>query len=113
MILGEKVRYIRKTNELNQKEFADRIGVSQGTLSDIERGICSPSYETIMALHKAFKCDLNWLFNNEGQAIENDLITMNVAAEEKRLLENIRALPNVEKNELIEIVKLKLRKLNP
>lgn len=53
MNLGEKVRYIRKSNELNQKEFANRIRVSQGTLSDIERGVCLPSCETIMAFKRS------------------------------------------------------------
>jgi transcriptional regulator with XRE-family HTH domain len=28
--LGEKNKYIRKTNQMSQKEFGDRIGVSQG-----------------------------------------------------------------------------------
>ncbi|WP_080831942.1 helix-turn-helix domain-containing protein [Cohnella massiliensis] len=60
MNLGEKVRTIRKSHELNQKEFALKIGVSQGTLSDIERGVCLPSCETIIALKNTFQCDLNW-----------------------------------------------------
>ncbi|QJD85005.1 helix-turn-helix domain-containing protein [Cohnella herbarum] len=43
---------------MNQKEFAVRIGVLQGTLSDIERGVCLPSWETIIALRGRFNCDL-------------------------------------------------------
>ncbi|MBW5448227.1 helix-turn-helix domain-containing protein [Cohnella sp. CFH 77786] len=61
--LGEKVRFIRKSNELNQKEFSVRIGISQGTLSDIERGVCLPSCETIIALRNKFKCELTWLLS--------------------------------------------------
>lgn len=38
MKLGGKIKYIRKSNQMYQKEFAYSIAVSQGTLSDIERG---------------------------------------------------------------------------
>lgn len=107
MNLGEKVRFIRKSNELNQKEFSVRIGVSQGTLSDIERGVCLPSCETIIALRSKFKCDLNWLLTYD---VESTSVQTNVSNEELELLDSIRSLPIREKNELFEIIHIKLKK---
>ena len=106
--LGEKVKYIRKTNQLNQKEFADRIGVSQGTLSDIERGNCYPSCETIIALKKAFKCDLNWLIDEEsGSAFDHGLFHVSFSQEEISIIELLRTLPAIEKDELLQIANIK------
>ncbi|MBB3111775.1 transcriptional regulator with XRE-family HTH domain [Paenibacillus phyllosphaerae] len=108
MNLGEKVRFIRKSNDLNQKEFALRVGVSQGTLSDIERGVCLPSCETISALRIKFNCDLNWLLDEEGTDSSSTQTT--ITNEELKLLDSIRSLPPREKEELLEIIHIKLRK---
>lgn len=108
MNLGEKVRTIRKSHELNQKEFALKIGVSQGTLSDIERGVCLPSCETIIALKNTFQCDLNWLLSDYDESFFQT--PSYISSEELKLLTSIRALPAQEKNELYEIIEIKMRK---
>lgn len=112
MNLGEKVRYIRKSNELNQKEFADRIGVSQGTLSDIERGVCLPSCETIAALKSVFRSDLNWLLSEDeiNEDSEQPSFHTTLSNEELKLLDSFRSLPSQEKVELLEIIQIKLKK---
>ena len=107
MNLGEKVRTIRKSHELNQKEFALKIGVSQGTLSDIERGVCLPSCETIIALKNTFQCDLNWLLSDDESFSPTPTY---ISSEELKLLTRIRALPAQEKKELYEIIDIKMRK---
>lgn len=105
---GEKVRYIRKSNDLNQKEFAVRIGISQGTLSDIERSVCLPSYETIIALKGRFSCDLNWLLMND--AINSTSNQASLTDDELQLIDSIRFLPMREKRELVEIIHIKIKK---
>lgn len=45
--LGDRIRLIRKTNRLNQTEFSNMIGISQGTLSELEQDKYNPSLETI------------------------------------------------------------------
>ncbi|GIO15903.1 hypothetical protein J19TS2_54580 [Cohnella xylanilytica] len=108
MNLGDKVRTIRKSHELNQKEFALKIGVSQGTLSDIERGVCLPSCETIIALKNTFQCDLNWLLSDD---VSFSPTPTYISSEELKLLTSIRALPAQEKKELYEIIEIKMRKV--
>jgi len=49
--IGERIKRVRKINELNQIEFSKIIGVSQGTLSEIEQDKYFPSTETIMAIY--------------------------------------------------------------
>ncbi|MDQ0092081.1 transcriptional regulator with XRE-family HTH domain [Paenibacillus anaericanus] len=61
--IGDKVKAIRLQHELNQIAFADKIGISQGRLSEIEQGKTKPSAETLKELRKKFNVDLNWLFD--------------------------------------------------
>ena len=53
-MIGDKVKAIRKKNYLNQIDFAGVIGISQGRLSEIERGKTKPSAETLNELRKSF-----------------------------------------------------------
>ncbi|MFM9327995.1 helix-turn-helix domain-containing protein [Paenibacillus mesotrionivorans] len=64
--IGAKIRILRKQLNLNQNDFAETIGISQGRLSEIEQGKTRPSAETLYELRKRFNIDLNWLFD-EGQ----------------------------------------------
>lgn len=63
--IGDKVKFIRLQNKLNQIIFAEKIGISQGRLSEIEQGKTKPSAETIKELRKEFNVDLNWLFDED------------------------------------------------
>ena len=63
--LGKRLKYIRKQNSLTQIEFAQQIGVSQGTLSDLEKDKCKPSVDTLISLRVNLDVDLNWLLTGE------------------------------------------------
>ena len=43
MTLGERVKVVRKNNNLNQTLFAESIGISQTHVSKIEKDIENPS----------------------------------------------------------------------
>ena len=50
---------LRADRELTQEAVADRIGISQKYLSELERGQKSPSWETLVAIaHKGFDIKL-------------------------------------------------------
>ncbi|WP_409347341.1 helix-turn-helix domain-containing protein [Paenibacillus sp. MBLB4367] len=58
--------YKKNTNRLNQIEFSGLIGLSQATLSELEQDKYNPSFETLLAIHNAFKTDLGWLPDLHG-----------------------------------------------
>ncbi|WP_144481384.1 helix-turn-helix domain-containing protein [Cytobacillus oceanisediminis] len=62
--IGERIKMIRKENFYTQADFANLLGISQGTLSDIEKDKCYPSYQTLKSLRKVIKIDLNILFDD-------------------------------------------------
>lgn len=57
--IGENVHLLRKRMRLTQTDFSKQIGISQGTLSDIEQGHCNPSVETVLSIHEQYGVSLD------------------------------------------------------
>jgi transcriptional regulator with XRE-family HTH domain len=51
---------------MSQKEFARRIGVSQGQLSHIERGDKTIKAEILLKIYREFGKSIEWLLTGEG-----------------------------------------------
>lgn len=61
-----KISQIRKLSGLSQFEFADRIGISQGALSQIERGYSHAAFDTLKKISDEFNINCNWLIRGLG-----------------------------------------------
>ena len=48
--LGEKLKALRKSNNMTQKDLADRIGVSKSIISSYESGTRYPSYDVLVKM---------------------------------------------------------------
>lgn len=59
--IGARIKHVRKLRELSQVAFAQAIGISQGTLSELESNKFYPSVETLIQLNRKLDVDLNWL----------------------------------------------------
>ncbi|MEX3618803.1 helix-turn-helix domain-containing protein [Paenibacillus glucanolyticus] len=103
--IGYRIKGIRKENNLNQSQFAQSIGISQGNLSEIEMGNSNPSSETLISIRTRYNVNLNWLLTG---ADSDDGITYE-DPHEKKLVETYRKLNDYDKNEIIEIAQLKIR----
>ena len=68
--VGDKFVKIRKDFELTQKQFAEAIGISQGRLSEIEKGKNSPSYDTMLLIKKKFNINMDYFFDIELSDVE-------------------------------------------
>ncbi|MCP3781569.1 transcriptional regulator [Paenibacillus polymyxa] len=110
--LGEKIKIIRKMNKLNQMEFSSIIGVSQGTLSELEKDKYRPSVETIIALKLNFDIDLEWLLLEEPVNSNIGLFHIQIDEFELNLVSNLRKLNLEDKQEIGEIINLKLKRYN-
>lgn len=60
--VGMNVKLCRTKLKLTQEELAFRAGVSRNMLSNIERGMQSPTVETLAALADVLQIDLYKLF---------------------------------------------------
>lgn len=113
MTLGERIKFVRKKNMLNQVEFAKIIGVSQGTLSELEQDKYKPSIETLISIYKDFSVDLEWLLVNSNE-VDNSKNTYvsKVTGKEVELLPLFRKLTAEDQDEIIGIIELKIKRFN-
>lgn len=64
--MTERIKFVRKTFNLTQSEFGERIGVKGNTVTGYETGIRTPSEAILLAICREFKVDETWLRTGEG-----------------------------------------------
>jgi transcriptional regulator with XRE-family HTH domain len=70
MNFGQKLRDIRKQNNLNQQEMGEILFTTQGNYSQYETNLRKPSIDQLKILIDHFNLDANWLLSsNEDQII--------------------------------------------
>ena len=55
-IIGNNIRYIRKSNKLSQEKFAEQVDLSPQFVSDVERGIEGISLITAIKICNVMNC---------------------------------------------------------
>jgi transcriptional regulator with XRE-family HTH domain len=62
--IGEQLREVRTRRLLTQDELAEKAGISQSTIANIERNHAEPQFRTIRKLAKALDVDPTELLGN-------------------------------------------------
>ncbi|MOA06515.1 Antitoxin PezA [compost metagenome] len=109
-LIGENIRCLRKRVGLTQVEFSKKIGVSQGTLSDIELGNCTPSVETVLSIHERYGVTLNWILKGTEKERSANLELAESEVVQNELLHVIRLLSEKAQSEVLDFAKYKLIK---
>lgn len=65
--MDERIKKLRKSLDLTQREFAERIGSSQNVLANYESGRRNPSNAVINNICKEFNVNEEWLRNGTGE----------------------------------------------
>lgn len=94
--IGERIKQVR--GSLNQRSFAEQLGVSLGSISQVEQGKAMPGGDFLLKIHASFGVDVTWLLtgmNNEPQPMQSDLKPDEIA-----LLDNYRHAPK-EQQEIL------------
>lgn len=63
--LAERLVWARERKEWTQQELADKAGVSQGTIGNLESG-ARLTARKIASIARALEVDPNWLADNKG-----------------------------------------------
>lgn len=95
---------------MSQIEFAKAINISQGSLSDIEKGKGYPALETVISVSRVFDVDLNWLVKG-NEVLDKQIFELpsaSIKSDEVDLLTNYRRLCVIDKLEINEFIKLKI-----
>lgn len=59
---GKRLRQLRRQKDLTQEQLAEVTGLSVDSISNIERGINAPSFQTLERLAKALSVSVAELF---------------------------------------------------
>ena len=65
-MLNSRIKKVRKSLDLTQREFAERIGMKQNSIALIESGR-NTSDQTIFAICREFNVNEKWLRTGEGE----------------------------------------------
>lgn len=70
----EKLKFLRKHQELTQAEVAKRISIDNTTYCRYEKGIYQPDYDTLKRIAKFFDCTIDYLLEMECENTDSDKI---------------------------------------
>ena len=90
MTIGDRIKKIRLSKNLNQTEFGLKVGLEQRTVSDYERGISSPGKGRLYLIAEKFGVNPEWLLTGKGEPYKTAEITPEDRAKIER--EHIRRL---------------------
>lgn len=99
-IVGNNIRYIRKSNKLSQEKFAEKVELSPQFVSDVERGIEGISLTTAIKICNVMQCSPTVLFANlinfENYNNEIDRFTKLSDKNKNIVIDIIEALLNIQ-----------------
>lgn len=113
MTLGERIKKVRRSLDLTQREFGERISIKQNSVAQIEMGR-STSDQTISSICREFNVNETWLRTGEGdpfiqQSSDDELaqVFSAIAASDDELIKRIiRAYWRLDDKEKATVKKL-------
>ena len=111
--MGERFKQLRKKLGLSQIEFAKRLGLTRGAISNIEAGKVQPKPLLIDLICSTFRANKEWLVSGTGQMLAErsrdeqimDFVSSAMAGERpnfKRRLLSVLAQLNEDQWEMLE-----------
>lgn len=116
MLIGEKIKELRKNSKITQEQLGNAIGVSKMAISYFEKGKKAPGRETLEKIADYFEVTTDYLLGRsedpELTEEENDIVTK----EGKNIMALIESLPEDERKKAWEQLEMyvayKLNKKN-
>jgi len=105
--IGTRIKQRRKELGLTQVQIKQETGISSGNMSEIENGNKLPSTPALISLSTVLDCSIDWMLKGEAPNRENYFLS---DEREVQLLDGFREMSEEDKEELIEILEMKLRK---
>ena len=102
MVISERIFYILEEKGITQKEFSEKTGISQSTISDWKRKKTNPSADKILKICETLNVTPYELLSERSKMVVDKvdyLIALN--DQEAVLLEEFRSLDNRKKDRLM------------
>lgn len=65
--MKERIKEVRKENNLTQTAFGERIGVKGNTITNYENGLRNPTDAVLLSISKEFGVNIEWLRTGNGE----------------------------------------------
>lgn len=104
--IGKRIKEKRKILGYTQKDLCDKIEISQGSLSEIEKNKYVPNGNVLIKLSEELKCSIDWLLKGD----EYPEVTHSATSDYSELFSQLN---EANKKETLEFIKFKLKLQNP
>ena len=99
--IGKRIKQKRKELGYKQTEISEKTGLSQGAISEIEKGKYIPNGLILLTLSDLFCCSVDWLL--KGNEIQNQN-----SKETSDLITKFDKLTNEQKKEILNFIDFKI-----
>lgn len=104
--MKNRVKELRKTENMNQTEFAEKLNISQVQVSKYEKGIAEPTDRVISDICREFNVNEEWLRYGTGEMFRK-------MTKEEETLQHLDKLLKNEQNQLRKDIIYAIAKLPP
>jgi len=70
--VGDRIKKIRLTLGIKQRELADKLGISSNFLSELEHNKRAPSKTLVLLLEYRYSINKEWLLDNKGEMVARE-----------------------------------------
>jgi transcriptional regulator with XRE-family HTH domain len=110
---GARLRALRIARGLSQQALAQRVGVTQGAISQFELGnTAGLKHSTLMAIVKELQTNAQYLFKGKNSAVDS-AAQEDVTLDERELLYYWRALDDEQRRMVMAMVRAAVREHKP
>lgn len=107
-MIGQRIKDRRKELKITQTQIQQETSISSGNLSCIENGKYLPSAIALLELSKILDCSIDWMLTGNSSISNTECFLDN---KEKELLNGFRELSEDDREELLGLLHMKLRKV--
>ena len=97
-LIGERIKKARKSREMTQEKLAEKLNVSIGYISQVERGITKISLDLLGAISSVLQYDVS-VFVSESVVHSSEYL-------ESEIVEEFRKLDTSKRKFILSIIKL-------
>lgn len=107
--IGNRIKERRKELNLTQLDIKEKVGISSGNISDIERGNRLPAATTLVQLSDVLDCSIDYILTGKSPSGENFVFSSSGESFHK-LLTLFFALSKEDQEEILLIAEMKANK---
>lgn len=100
MILGYRLRELRKENKMSQEDLGKLLGVTKVSISGYENGTRIPSLDVLHGILDVFSISADYLLGRELNVVceEDNGLVMNLSLSDIEIIKEIRSNPALFNN---------------